>query len=226
MRIMIALGAGAVLRHGTPTAPVARQRAVDAVAQTLARIADENEVVIARGCGAEIGFMLELGLRNALPDRDVVTLLSQVVVGGEGLAPGAAATRALTEPRAIVGLQSLRVLIDAGALVICASGDRIPVAVGGDGTMRGVAAEVDKDLTAALLARRLDADLLLMLTGVDAPHDREHGLGSPSMRSKVEAARSFVEATRGRAAIGASADAVQIVRGAAGTQITPSAHPA
>ena len=86
--------------------------------------------------------------------------------------------------------------------------------------MRGVEAVVDKDLTAALLARRLDADLLLMLTDVDAVHAdwggaserpiasaepaelREMSFASGSMGPKVEAACRFVEATGGRAAIG------------------------
>ena len=65
-------------------------------------------------------------------------------------------------------MRSLRVLVDAGVLVICAGGGGIPVALNGDGAMHGVEAVVDKDLTASLLARRLDADLLLMLTDVDA----------------------------------------------------------
>ncbi|HEU4943523.1 MAG TPA: hypothetical protein VFT10_00010 [Solirubrobacterales bacterium] len=208
MRVLIALNGHALLRRGIAIEPGARQRDIDATAQALARIAVEHEVVIAHGGGVEVGSILELGLRNAVPDREIVTVLSQVVVGGDDVARGARSEPPLARPRAIVGLRSLRTLIDAGALVICATGE-IPVAIDGDGTMCGVDAEVDKDLIAGLLARRLDADLLLMLTDVDAAGH------------EVEAACSFVEATGRRAAIGATADAVEMVCGAAGTQIAP-----
>jgi carbamate kinase len=104
--------------------------------------------------------------------------------------------------------------------------------------MVGVEAVVDKDLTAALLARRLDADVLVMLTDVDAVHLdwgaesdralgkvttaelREHSFASGSMGPKVDAACRFVEATGRRAAIGSLTKAVEIVRGESGTQIS------
>ncbi len=144
------------------------------------------------------------------------------------------------EPHAIVELRSLRTLIDAGVVVICAGAGGIPITVDPRGTMRGVEAVIDEDLTAALLARRLDADLFLMLTDVDAVHLgwgfdyestlgsaspaelREHNFEPRSMGPKVEAACRFVEATGRRAAIGNLTNAVQIVRGADGTQIAPS----
>ncbi len=161
------------------------------------------------------------------------------MVGGEDAVCGARSEPPLARPRAIVGLRSLRTLIDAGALVICATGEGMPVAIDGDGTMRGVEAEIDNDLIAGLLARRLDADLLLMLTDIDAIHLgwgfdyecalgtaspaqlREHGFEPHSIGPKVEAACSFVEATGRRAAIGATTDVVEMVCGAAGTQIAP-----
>lgn len=141
------------------------------------------------------------------------------------------------EPTAVAQLRSLRVLIESGALLICAGGGGIPVTLDGAGKMRGVEAVIDKDLTAALLARRLDADLLLMLTDVDAIQldwrtDRARPLreatpsqlrgldfAGGSMGPKVEAACRFVEATGRRAAVGALADAERIVRGEAGTQV-------
>ena len=144
------------------------------------------------------------------------------------------------EPQAIAEMRSLRTLVDAGVLVICAGGGGIPVALNGDGTMDGVEAVVDKDLTASLLARRLDADLLLMLTDVDAvcvdwgeqeeraladasPAElREQSFAAGSMGPKVEAACRFVEATGRRAAIGELRTAVEIARGDSGTQV--SAH--
>lgn len=202
-------------------------------AEALAGVASEHEVVIAHGNGPQVG--LELALRNTLPDRDLVTIPIGVLVdaGDPGLRHGSSAV----VPQAIVELSSLRTLIDAGALVICAGGGRIPVTLDGGGTMVGVEAVVNKDLTASLLARRLDADVLVMLTDVDAVHLdwgtesdralgkvtpaelREHSFASGSMAPKVEAACRFVEATGRRAAIGELTKAIEVVRGESGTQI-------
>ena len=238
MRVLIALGGHALLRRGVAIEPDARQREIDAAAQALAQIAVEHEVVVAHGSGAEVGSILELGLRNAIPEREVVTVLPRVVIDADDAARGARSEPPLTRPHAIVGLRSIRALIDAGALVICATGEGAPVAIDGDGTMHGVDAEIDKDLVAGLLARRLDADLLLLLTDVDAVYLgwgfdyactlgtaspaqlREHGFEPHSIGPKVEAACGFVEATGRRAAIGATADAAEMFRGTAGTQIS------
>jgi carbamate kinase len=146
--------------------------------------------------------MLELTLRNHLPERDVVSVLTQVVVGEEE-----------PEPNAIAEIRSLRALVDTGALVICAKLDSAPVALNGDGSLHCVEATVDWDLAAALLARRLDADLLLMLTDDERPMGR-----------KVKAARHFAGSTGRRAAIGSLADAARVARGEAGIQVPMSAE--
>ncbi len=234
----MALGGNALLRRGEPAEATAQQDNVARAAEALAEIAAEHELVIAHGNGPQTG--LELALRNALPDRDLVTVPIGIVVdvGDSGLKRGSPPLA----PQAVVELYSLRTLIDAGVLVICASGDGLPVALDGEGTMHGVEAVVDKDLTASLLARRLDADVLVMLSDVDAVHLgwgteddpplrsatpaelREHSFASGSMGPKVEAACRFVEATGRRAAIGDLRKAVEIVRGESGTQISvPSA---
>jgi carbamate kinase len=143
------------------------------------------------------------------------------------------------EPRAIVELPSIARLVDAATVVVCAGGGGIPVAWGPSG-LEGVEAVIDKDLTAALLAERLDADRLVMLT--DVPYvERDHGLATAepieratpdelrlltfaagSMGPKVEAACRFVERTGGLAAIGALGDLADVARGAAGTQVSPA----
>jgi carbamate kinase len=201
---------------------LAQQSNVEAAAVALAALAEEHELVVTHEnspCGM-VGFLLELALRNALPDRDLVTVLSEVVVSPEDRAFEAPFKPISPEPQAIVAMRSLRTLIDAGVLVICAGGG-IPVTLNGDGTMRGIEAVVDNDLTASLLARRLDADLFVMLTAGDAVRldwdgGDERALGAGP---KVEAAGRFVEATGRRAAIGGLTRAVEIVRGEAGTQI-------
>jgi carbamate kinase len=141
------------------------------------------------------------------------------------------------EPRAIVELATIRILVEARVLVICAGGGGIPVVRDAAGARRGVAAVIDKDLASALLARELRADGLVMLTDVAAvyehwstPRQRAIERTTPaalhamtfapgSMAPKVEAACRFVEGTRGFAAIGALEDAEAIVAGRAGTRV-------
>lgn len=144
------------------------------------------------------------------------------------------------EPLELVELPLIQVLLDSGALVVCAGGGGIPVVADAAGALRGVEAVVDKDLTAALLAKAVAADVLLLLTDVDAVID---GFGTPdarpirhatpaqlrsrsfpagSMGPKVEAACRFVEATGGMAAIGRLDAAEAMLNGTAGTIVAPS----
>src|SRR6266568_1637960 len=82
------------------------------------------------------------------------------------------------EPAELLDLPAVRTLLGGGAIVVCAGGGGVPV-VASDGGLRGVEAVVDKDLTAALLARELEADALLLLTDVAAVQD---GYGTPQAR--------------------------------------------
>jgi len=139
------------------------------------------------------------------------------------------------EPVELVELDMIKALAGGGVIVVCAGGGGVPVVRDDAGALRGVEAVVDKDLTAALLARDLAADALLILTDVDAVED---GYGTPqarpihratpaelrarpfpagSMGPKVEAACRFVEATGGMAAIGRLDDAEALLDGKAGT---------
>ncbi len=149
--------------------------------------------------------------------------------------PGFRRVVASPEPREIVELEAIRLLVEAGIVVVCTGGGGIPVTR--NGALHGVEAVIDKDLAAALLAAELGADFLLLLTDVAAV---EADWGSPSARPireaapaelrastfaagsmgpKVEAACRFVERTGGTAGIGALADAGEIVAGRRGTII-------
>ncbi len=77
----------------------------------------------------------------------------------------------------------MRLLVDAGVLVVCGGGGGIPIVVDATGALRGVEAVVDKDLAAALLARELGADGLLLLTDVDAVYDELVDAASASDRA-------------------------------------------
>ena len=83
------------------------------------------------------------------------------------------------EPRSIVELSTIRLLVEAGVLVVCVGGGGIPVVVDQEGRLHGIEGVVDKDLAAALLAEGLGADALLMLTDVPAV---ELGWGTPKAR--------------------------------------------
>lgn len=141
------------------------------------------------------------------------------------------------EPLQIVELEAIRLLVAAGVLVICSGGGGIPVVVDDGGALYGIEAVIDKDLSAALLARLLEADALLLLTDV-AVVERDWGtpeaapirqatpaelralpFASGSMAPKVEAACRFVEAGGRFAAIGALGEAPAILRGESGTVV-------
>ena len=142
------------------------------------------------------------------------------------------------EPRRIVELDTIKLLVDAGVLVICAGGGGVPV-VEHRGVLRGVEAVIDKDLAACLLACGLGADALLLLTdvpgieegfGCSEPHvirqtcpAHLRGLELPagSMGPKAEAACRFVEATGRVAVIAALEDALVSLDGMAGTRVVP-----
>jgi len=143
------------------------------------------------------------------------------------------------EPVELLDLPLICTLEGTGVIVICAGGGGVPVVRSDAGRLRGVEAVVDKDLTAALLARGLGADALLLLTDVAAvedgygtPHARPIHWTSPgelrtrsfpagSMGPKVEAVCRFVEATGKMAGIGQLADAEALLRRDAGTTVTP-----
>lgn len=70
-------------------------------------------------------------------------------------------------PKEVVELESVKTLIDAGAIVITVGGGGIPVIDAGEQGYQGVAAVIDKDFASSLLARLLKADLFLISTAVE-----------------------------------------------------------
>ncbi|MGE0057268.1 MAG: carbamate kinase [Dehalococcoidia bacterium] len=141
------------------------------------------------------------------------------------------------EPMALLEIDAVRVLVDAGVLVICAGGGGVPVVETADGRLEGVSAVVDKDLSSARLAESILADRLLLLTDVPCVYEawgtpdawplsrvsvsdlRTKSFAAGSMGPKVEAACQFVERTGGEAVIGALDDAMDLLRGLAGTTV-------
>lgn len=141
-------------------------------------------------------------------------------------------------PVEVLELDAIRALLAANVVTISAGGGGVPVARDASERLAGVEAVVDKDLTASLLARRLNADALLLLTDVPAVHERwgepasrtiraatpgvigQYEFAPGSMAPKVEAAIRFAEGTGAFAAIGALESASAILAGTTGTRIS------
>ncbi|MEB8194469.1 carbamate kinase family protein [Raoultella terrigena] len=71
------------------------------------------------------------------------------------------------EPKRIVEAEAIKALARQGFLVIGAGGGGIPVVRGEGGDYQSVDAVIDKDLSTALLAREIHADVLVITTGVE-----------------------------------------------------------
>ena len=127
------------------------------------------------------------------------------------------------EPLEVLETPTVLALLGSGHVVVAAGGGGIPVVRQSDGSLRGVEAVIDKDLTAALLATAVGADALVIATDVThvavgwgTAHERALGSVTPaeleayavqgefasgSMGPKVEAALRFVRSGGHRAVI-------------------------
>lgn len=142
------------------------------------------------------------------------------------------------EPAELVDVPVIRLLAGNGVTVVCSGGGGVPVVRDSAGRLRGVEAVIDRDLAAALLARRAGADALLLLTDVAAVQEgygtpsawpitsatagelRTHSFRAGSMGPKAEAACRFAEATAALAAVGRLDDAGALLDGQAGTIVS------
>ena len=145
------------------------------------------------------------------------------------------------KPAGIVEREMVRDLARAGYIVIAGGGGGPPVYRDPKLGLEGIDAVADKDRVAAILGREIGAQVLLILTNVNAVY-RGYGtprqeairkltlaqadllltgreLGTGSMRPKVEAAADFVRTGGGRAIIAELADGLAALRGDAGTTI-------
>jgi carbamate kinase len=300
MQIVVALGGNALLRRGQSMTVENQQANIQTAARTIAHLAQQHELIIVHGNGPQIGllarqaeaykavqpypldvltaetsgmlgYLIEQELRNQLPDRQIVTLLTQIQVDandpafghpskpigamysqaeaeqlardhGWTIAPDGDKYRRVVpspEPQQIIELATIQLLVEAGTLVICVGGGGIPVVRAATGETHGVAAVIDKDLAAGLLAKSLGVEALLLLTDVDAVYAnwgtptaealhhvsptelRGYNFAAGSMGPKVEALCRFVEQTGGIAGTGRLEDAAIILTGQAGTLVKP-----
>ena len=144
-------------------------------------------------------------------------------------------------PVAIVEIDAIKALMDADQIVIACGGGGIPVMEQGY-NLRGASAIIEKDLATGLLAKEIDADVMMILTSVDNVTlnfgtDKEEPIHHmtideakaymdqgqfefASMLPKVSASVNFLEAGKGRKAIITSLDKEEeSLTGEAGTTI-------
>lgn len=144
-------------------------------------------------------------------------------------------------PMKIMELDSIKTLIDADKLVIAGGGGGVPVIITDKG-LEGVPAVIDKDRSSALLADKIDADKLIILTAVDhvyvnygkpdekalktlnvaeaQKYMKEGQFAAGSMLPKIEACLSFVEGHPEREALITSLDGLDdALAGKVGTVI-------
>jgi carbamate kinase len=147
------------------------------------------------------------------------------------------------EPRAALDGPAADVLLGQGYVVVCSGGGGIPTIKRADGTLEGVEAVIDKDLTAALVAQEIGADLLVIATDVDSAvtdwgtaHARpigevttaemraiakDQGFAAGSMGPKVEAVTRFAERAGGTGIITSLARISSAIEGHLGTRVIP-----
>ena len=144
-------------------------------------------------------------------------------------------------PVAIVEIDAIKALLDADQIVVACGGGGIPVMEQGY-NLHGASAIIEKDLASGLLAKEVDADVLMILTSVDnvtlnygTPEEKpilrmniqeardymEQGqFEFASMLPKVSASVDFIENGKGRCAIITSLDKAKAsLKGEAGTTI-------
>ncbi|MBX3169540.1 MAG: carbamate kinase [Candidatus Eremiobacteraeota bacterium] len=148
------------------------------------------------------------------------------------------------KPQEIVEIEAIRAMLAAGYVVVAAGGGGIPVVSDEQGVFTGVAAVVDKDSASGLLARQLEADLLVISTAVEkvclhfgqpeqveldrvtsqqARQYLEEGhFQAGSMRPKIEAVLAYLEAGGQRALITNPPNLKRALQGQTGTHLANS----
>lgn len=146
-------------------------------------------------------------------------------------------------PVRIIEIGAIRALIRERCIVIACGGGGIPVAVDGDGDIRGVECVIDKDLATALLACEIGAKSMIISTGVekvaihfkkpnqvlldemrlsDARAYQQQGhFPAGSMGPKIESAIYFLEHGGREVIITTPAHLADALDGKTGTRIVP-----
>ena len=205
----------------------------------------------------QLGYLIQNALKNI--GKKAVTVVTQVVVSKERIKPtkpigpyfrtkkerwmikepeGWRKIVPSPKPKEIIELEQIKELIKKGYIVIGCGGGGIPVARSRK-KLQGIEAVIDKDRTSSLLARKLKAELLVILTDVDYVYlDYENKNKTPikqitvkeikkymshfkegSMKPKIEAAIEFLKDRKGKVIITKPELLDKALRGETGTTI-------
>ena len=145
------------------------------------------------------------------------------------------------QPKRVVEIEVIRSMLDADLCIIASGGGGIPVVADEQGNLSGVNAVIDKDLSSALLANELSADMLIILTAVDnvyidfnkptqktiefmtvaeaEQYMHQGHFASGSMGPKVQAAVNFLAGGGKRVIITSAENLVNSVQESRGTHI-------
>lgn len=147
------------------------------------------------------------------------------------------------KPIRILAEKTIKNMVDNGAVVIAGGGGGIPVIEEKDGHYKGVEAVIDKDHTASLLARAVNADMFTILTEIDIVY-YNYGTPNPeplprltvskakqymlegqfpegSMGPKIQSAIDFIESGGSEVLITSASVLQEALEGKAGTRIVP-----
>lgn len=295
--LVVAIGGNALLQRGELMSCENQRKSIAATAQSLAKLYEKYRLVIVHGNGPQvgllalqnlayhdcppypmdvlgaetqgmIGYLMQQGIRRELPNTEVTTLITQVVVDAndpsianpskfigpvydketaEKLAAehgwiikpdGIYWRRVVPSPAPIKAMETdaIKCLLERDHIVICGGGGGAPVVSNGE-TVEGFEAVIDKDATAAMLAKEIGAAELLILTdgthvclNWGEPNERQltdvtvsemRGYSFPpgSMGPKVDACCDFAEATGGVGNIGDLYHALDVMNRTTGTHI-------
>jgi len=147
------------------------------------------------------------------------------------------------KPLSILNSDIIRMLVEQGTIVIAAGGGGIPMYIDERGNYEGLDAVIDKDLASAVLAKEINAEILIILTSVEQVAknfgtDKEELLGRVtlseirklydeghfppgSMGPKMKAAMEFLEDGGKEVIITSFFKAAKALKGEAGTRIVP-----
>ncbi len=147
------------------------------------------------------------------------------------------------QPLDVVEKDLVKELMEEGVITVTVGGGGIPVMQKDDGVIEGVEAVIDKDRASSLLARMLDVDMFVILTGVEkvyvnfgkpdqkaldkltvsqASKLMEEGhFPAGSMGPKIESAIAFVKATNRQCVITSLEKVSEALKGESGTFIVP-----
>ena len=148
------------------------------------------------------------------------------------------------EPREVIELEAIRTLVKGGVMTIATGGGGVPVIRDKHGFLSGVDAVIDKDRASALLARLINADVLVIVTQVEKVYVRfgqpdqesldlmtveqakrllaEGEFPAGSMGPKIEAAVSFLSQGGTEVVITSPEYILEAVDGTRGTTIVPA----